>query len=60
MSGRVQKPKSSISFFTSKDVGEGTGLGLSIVKGILDDHRATLDIDSSPGQGSTFLITFPL
>jgi len=47
-------------FFTTKDVGEGTGLGLSIVKGILDDHRATLDIDSSPGQGSTFLITFPL
>ena len=46
-------------FFTTKDVGEGTGLGLSIVKGILDDHRATLDIHSSPGQGSTFLITFP-
>ena len=46
-------------FFTTKDVGEGTGLGLSIVKGILDDHQATLDIQSSPGKGSTFLITFP-
>lgn len=46
-------------FFTTKDVGEGTGLGLSIVKGILDDHHATLDIQSAPGEGSTFLITFP-
>ena len=46
-------------FFTTKDVGEGTGLGLSIVKGILDDHQATLDIQSTPGEGSTFLISFP-
>ena len=46
-------------FFTTKDVGEGTGLGLSIVKGILDDHKATLTIESAPGQGSHFLITFP-
>ena len=46
-------------FFTTKDVGEGTGLGLSIVKGILDDHKATLSIESAPGQGSHFLITFP-
>ena len=29
-------------FFTTKKVGEGTGLGLSIVKGILDDHGATI------------------
>ena len=46
-------------FFTTKAVGEGTGLGLSIVKGILDDHHAALDIQSTLGQGSTFLITFP-
>ena len=46
-------------FFTTKDVGEGTGLGLSIVKGILDDHKATLSIESAPGRGSHFLITFP-
>ena len=41
-------------FFTTKDVGEGTGLGLSIVKGILDDHNATLGIESTLGQGLTF------
>ena len=46
-------------FFTTKDVGEGTGLGLSIVKGILDDHKATLEIQSKPDEGSLFLITFP-
>ena len=46
-------------FFTAKEVGEGTGLGLSIVKGILDDHRATLELESKPGEGTTFLITFP-
>ena len=31
-------------FFTTKPVGEGTGLGLSIIKGILDDHEATISI----------------
>jgi signal transduction histidine kinase len=46
-------------FYTTKDVGEGTGLGLSIVKGILDDHHAVLHIDTQPGEGSTFLISFP-
>ncbi len=31
-------------FFTTKRVGEGTGLGLSISKGILEEHRATINI----------------
>lgn len=31
-------------FFTTKPVGEGTGLGLSIVKGILDEHHATIEL----------------
>ena len=31
-------------FFTTKIVGEGTGLGLSIVKGILDDHKASIEL----------------
>jgi signal transduction histidine kinase len=59
--GMTEEVKSQIfdPFFTTKEVGEGTGLGLSIVKGILDDHKATLDIQSNPGQGSLFLITFP-
>lgn len=31
-------------FFTTKEVGEGTGLGLSISKGILDQHKAQIEI----------------
>jgi two-component system, NtrC family, sensor kinase len=59
--GMTEEVKAQIfdPFFTTKEVGEGTGLGLSIVKGILDDHGATLDIESAPGRGSTFLISFP-
>jgi two-component system phosphate regulon sensor histidine kinase PhoR len=37
----------------------GTGLGLAIVKHVLLRHGAQLDIESEPGQGSTFIVTFP-
>ena len=37
----------------------GTGLGLSIVKHILTRHQARLEIESTPGQGSTFSAVFP-
>ena len=42
----------------SREAG-GTGLGLAIVKHVLDRHGATLEIDSSPGEGSTFRCVFP-
>ncbi|MFX3631370.1 MAG: sensor histidine kinase [Candidatus Pristimantibacillus sp.] len=38
---------------------EGTGLGLSIAKWILDEHKATVDIISSKGKGTTFVIRLP-
>lgn len=38
----------------------GTGLGLAIVKHVAMNHRATLQIDSKPGVGSTFSLCFPL
>ena len=47
-------------FYTTKDVGKGTGLGLSIVKGILDDHGAVVEVESALGEGTTFLVLFPL
>jgi two-component system NtrC family sensor kinase len=46
-------------FFTTKPAGEGTGLGLSLCRGIIEDHGGTVTVDSSPGQGATFVIELP-
>lgn len=46
-------------FFSTK--GElGTGLGLSMVHGIVERHRGKLEIESTPGKGTTFTIRLPL
>lgn len=37
----------------------GTGLGLAIVKHVLNRHQGELEIDSCPGEGSTFACRFP-
>jgi signal transduction histidine kinase len=37
----------------SREAG-GAGLGLSIAKGIADTHRASIDVESTVGEGSTF------
>jgi two-component system phosphate regulon sensor histidine kinase PhoR len=42
----------------SRDTG-GTGLGLAIVKHVSQRHGAVLKIESTPGKGSVFSITFP-
>lgn len=42
----------------SRDTG-GTGLGLAIVKHVAQRHGALLEIDSTPGKGSCFSISFP-
>ena len=46
-------------FFTTKPPGKGTGLGLSVVHGILQDHEALIDVESSPNIGTTFSLYFP-
>ncbi len=46
-------------FFTTKPVGVGTGLGLPICRGIVQTHGGEITIDSKPGQGAVFTLTFP-
>lgn len=47
-------------FFTTKAVGQGTGLGLSIVRGIVQEHRGRIEVQSAPGQGTCFSVFLPL
>lgn len=47
-------------FFTTKRVGEGTGLGLSITYGIIERHGGSINVESRPGEGTTFTVTLPI
>jgi len=46
-------------FFRAEGRAEGNGLGLAIVKRICDQYGWKIEVDSAPGGGSTFSITFP-
>ncbi len=45
-------------FFTTKQTGKGMGLGLAITYGIVRDYGGAIEIDSTPGQGTTVYLIF--
>lgn len=47
-------------FFTTKNDGTGSGLVLAMVKGIVENHRGFIDVESEAGKGTTFRMYFPV
>ncbi|WP_432737450.1 PAS domain S-box protein [Maridesulfovibrio sp. FT414] len=47
-------------FFTTKEVGKGTGQGLGIVHSVMKKHGGSINFKTSPGQGTSFILRFPI
>ncbi|MBM9605576.1 response regulator [Desulfopila inferna] len=48
-------------FFTTKVMGRsGTGLGMAVVWGAVEDHEGYIDLQTVPGEGTTFSLYFPV
>ena len=48
------------AFFTTKSKVSGVGLGLSVSYGIISQHRGNIKVTSTPGKGSTFVVSLPM
>jgi signal transduction histidine kinase len=47
-------------FFTTKAAGEGNGLGLMVCKHIVGDHGGRIEVTSTEGEGTRFVVWLPL
>ncbi len=47
-------------FYRREGSGQGFGLGLAIARGFVEANGGEIAVESVPGQGSTFVVTFPL
>ena len=46
-------------FYTTKPEGSGTGIGLAVTRGIVQAHGGVISVQSEPGWGTAFIMTFP-
>lgn len=60
-SGMSEEVRSKLfsSFFSTKGP-QGTGLGLLVTSKLIEEHQGTINVDSQPGQGTTFSIRLPM
>lgn len=56
----ITKKKIFEPFFTTKDVGEGTGLGMSIAYNTIRRHQGEIQVISTPGLGTEFILELPI
>ena len=47
-------------FFTTKPAGQGTGLGLASVRVLVEELGGAIQVETTPGAGATFRLSFPL
>jgi len=45
-------------YFTTKRPGEGTGLGLFVTKRLVENLGGSIEVRSTEGEGTTFVVTF--
>jgi two-component system NtrC family sensor kinase len=54
-----QMGKIFLPFYTTKEVGKGTGLGLSVSLSIVEALGGRIELQSTPGKGSSFIVILP-
>ncbi len=47
-------------FYSTSEPGQSSGMGLSVVHGMVHDHGGHIEVESTPGKGSTFKLLFPV